>query len=555
MKPQRESNLEVSGMVEFISRMATDDHKGTALPAMDRELVARFVGGDEAAFAELVRRHTGLVSSVCQRILRRPVDAEDAFQATFLVLARKARVLSWQDSIAGWLHQTARRTALKLRAMSVRRRDVEEQAAQHRTADLETQAANPATQVTLRELSEILDAELAALPARFREVILLAQVEGLSRDEVAERLGTTVATVKDRLERGREQLRSRLVRRGVTLTSAALAAWLIPGTVQAASLTTLAAATSQAAGSYATSSVAIGVSPTAVTLAQGVLKMMGFEKVKYATIWMMSFIMAGGIAFGMLRDEPTRFEKGLRGQVVAVNAGKPSTVTIALEEFGTLLNLDVAAHAKVWTAFESGQLADLKEGQFVSLRLGDDHRTISEIHVQGQVREASIKSVAASGKIVIVEGDDNDEGVGKPVEVELAPDAILRIGGLPATRSDLKPGMQVPLEFGRDGKLVNAIEAEAAENTLIDGELLEVDALGNKLVFDREENDDGQPQQQSFAITTETIILLDGKPAKLSDLRRGCALKLRLSDDGHTLRAIKATSPEAEHDQTENDDR
>lgn len=276
--------------------------------------------------------------------------------------------------------------------------------------------------------------------------------------------------------------------------------------------------------------------------------MMGFEKLKIVAACVASMLTAGTIAYGMLQDEPTRFEKGLRGQVVAVNVGKPSTVTISLEEFGTLLNLDVSGQAQVWTAFEAGQLADLKEGQFVSLRLGNDHRTVNEIHVQGQMREASIKSIAASGKITIVEGDDGEDGVGKPMEVELAPDAILRIGGLPATRGDLKPGMQVPLELGRDGKLVNAIEAEAADNTLIDGELREVDANGNKLVFGREENDEGQPVQQSFAITAETLITLDGKPAKLADLQRGSSLKLRLADDGQTIRAIKAMSPEADDD-------
>ena len=542
-------------MVSLVSRKNAANSRDAAVSetATDRVLLVRFLAGDEAAFAEVVRRHAGLVINVCQRVLRQPSDAEDAFQATFLVLARKAKSQEWQDSIAGWLHQTARRTALKLRAMSVRRREVEGQTAQQRTA--ETRTPNPARQVAIRELGEILDAELAALPVPFREVILLSQVEGLTRDEVAERLGISVATVKDRLERGREQLRSRLLRRGVTLTSAAFAAWLIPATAHAASLTTLATTTSQAAGAFATGSLVTGASPTAATLAQGVLMMMGFEKLKSATIWVVSFLTAGGIAFGMLRDEPTRFEKGLRGQIVAVNLGTPSTVTIALEEFGTWLNLDVSAQTRVWTAFEAGQLADLKEGQFVSLRLGDDHRTVNEIHVQGQVREASIKSVAPSGKITIVEGDDEEDGGGQPMEVELAPDAILRIGGLPASRSDLKPGMQVPLEFGLDGKLVNAIEAEAAENTLIDGELLEVDANGNKLVFGREDNDDGQPVQQSFTITAETIITLDGKAAKLVDLKRGSSLKLRLSDDGHSIRAIKASSPDDEDDKPETDDR
>jgi len=282
--------------------------------------------------------------------------------------------------------------------------------------------------------------------------------------------------------------------------------------------------------------------------------MMGFEKLKFVTAWVITVLTVGGIAFGILRDEPTRFEKGLRGQIVAVNAGRTtSTVTISLEEFGTLLNLDVSGQAKVWTAFEAGQLTDLKEGQFVSLRLGDDHRTVNEIHVQGQMREASIKSVGASGKIVVVEGDDDEEGASQPMEVELAPDAILRIGGLPATRDDLKPGMQVPLEFGRDGKLVNAIEAEAAENSLIDGEVIEATA-GNMLVIGREENDDGQPVQQAFAVAAETIITLDAKPAKLTDLRKGSWLTLRLSDDGQSIRAIKATSPEPDDDVPSSDD-
>ncbi len=82
----------------------------------------------------------------------------------------------------------------------------------------------------------------------------------------------------------------------------------------------------------------------------------------------------------------------------------------------------------------------------------------------------------------------------------------------------------------------------------------EIDANGNKRAFGREENDEGQPVQQSFTITAETIITLDGKPAKRTDLKRGSSLKLRLSDDGQTIRAIKATSPEADDDKPESDD-
>lgn len=526
----------------------------------DRELLKRFVNGDEAAFAELVQRHAGLVMGVCQRVLRHAADAEDAFQATFLVLARKAGSLNWQESIAGWLHDTARRTSLKLRGSTARRREVELQVAATRPIVEATQTAtDPSACVNVQELSEILDEELSRLPTKFREVILLNQIEGLSRDELAERLGISVASVKDRLERGREQLRAQLIKRGVSMTAVALAAWLVPTSAQAAGTTALVVGTAQAAGAFATGKLAAGSVPAAVTLAQGVLKMMGFEKLKIVAACMVSLLTAGTVAYGMLQDEPTRFEKGLRGQVVAVSAassGKSSTITISLEEFGTLLNLDLSGQAKVWTAYEAGQLTDLKNGQFVSLRLGDDHRTVNEIHVQGQMREASIKSVASSGKITIVEGDDDEDSSGKPMEVELAPDAIVRIGGLPATRSDLKPGMQIPLEFGRDGKVVNAIEAEAAEKTVIDGELLEVDANGSKLVFGREESDDGQPVQQSFTITAETIITLDGKPAKLAELKRGSSLKLRLADAGKAIRVIQATSPEPDDDENSaNDDK
>jgi len=510
----------------------------------DRELLIRFSSGDPAAFSEAVRRHSGLVFHVCQRILGSSADAEDAYQATFLVLARRARFVKWEASIAGWLHQTARRTALKLKTLRMRRRAVEAAAAQQQDTLADRDAGSPEHPVAVRELGTILDDELSALPARFREVILLCHVEGLSRDEAAGRLGITLATVKDRLERGRDQLRSRLVRRGVSLTSVTLAAWLLPGTVQAAHLTNLAATTAHAAGAFAAGSLSTGLSPAVTTLTHGVLKMLGFEKFRSAALWAVSLLTAGGVAFGMLRDEPGRFEKGLRGQVVAVNVGTPTTVTIALEEWGTLLNLDVSAKAEVWTAFEPGQVSHLNAGQFVSLRLGEDHRTVTGVHIQGPVREASIQSVAAPDRILIVEGDDDD---GNPArEVELAPDVILRIGGLPASRIDLKPGMQVPLEFGRDGKRVHAIEAEAVDGSLTDGELRDIDSTARTLILGREENDDGLPTEQSFPVPAEAIITLDGKPAGLSDLKRGSSLKLRLSENGQILRVLQATSPEAD---------
>ena len=534
------------------SKVTDSSRVASSIVLNDRELLARFLAGDEAAFSELVQRHSGLVWGACQRVLRNAEDADDAFQATFLVLARKARSLQWQESIAGWLLETARRTSLKLRAITARRRKVEGLSAQQLKREASASVDSPAAQASVLELTEILDSELAGLPARFREVILLSQVEGLTRDELAERLGISVAAVKDRLERGREQLRIRLLRRGVTLTAATLAVWLVPGTATAAGMTTLVASTTQVVGAFAaTGSLATGTTPVAASLAQGVLKMMGFEKMKYISICIVSLLTAGGIAFGMLQDEPTRFEKGLRGNVVAVTEGKPATVTIALEGHEALLNLDVSSSAKVWTAYEVGQLSDLKEGQYVSLRLADDHRTVNEIHIEGGVQSVAIKSLNAAGKITVVHrDDDDDEEPDRRTEVELAPDAILRIGGLPAAREDLKPGMEVELEFGRDGKFVHAITSEAAEHLMFEGELTELNADNTRISIENE-SDDEQTTTRSFTLTPETIVWLDLKPAKLSDLTPEMWVVVRLSDDGNTVRAIKATTPEPEDDDDE----
>lgn len=526
--------------------LASELETATAVPSAtqtDSLLLRRFVAGEEAAFSELVHRHSALVLQVCQRVLRESNDAEDAFQATFLVLARKAKSLLSHPSIIGWLHQTARRTSLKHRSTKLRRREVEAGATREYIVD----TANPSQQASFREVAEILDAELSRIPEKFREVILLGQVEGLTRDEMAIRLGLTVAAVKDRLERGRELMRQRLLRRGIALTTAGLAAWLVPATTQAASLSALAISTSQTASAFAAGTLTAGTAPVVVPLAQGVLNMMGLEKLKCAAVWVGTFLAAGGVALGVLRDDPTRFEKGLRGQVVAVQSGTPSTVTISLEEFGTLLNLDVAPQAEIWTAFEAGQFSDLKKDQLVSLRLAADHRTVSTIHIQGRVMpEAAIQTVAPSGKITVVDEDDAEAG---PREIELAPDAILRIGGLPANRSDLKPGMRVPLEFGRDGGRVNAVEAEADDKSLRWGELVSFDPKTGKLVV-RGEDDNDQPIDHWLTVDADTLILLDDKPALPAELKPGSRLTLRLGE-GDTIRALKATSPERDDDADE----
>src|SRR5579871_3420504 len=173
----------------------------------DRELLRRFTQErDEAAFATLVRRHGPLVLRVGHHILHNAHDAEDVFQATFLVLARKAASRQWHESVGPWLHRVAYRLALKVRAAGARRFSEQQHATEHTSAD-------PLAVVTGRELCGAVDAELSHLAEKWRAPLVLCCLEGFTRDEAARYLGLSLGTFKRRLERGRALLRQRLVRR------------------------------------------------------------------------------------------------------------------------------------------------------------------------------------------------------------------------------------------------------------------------------------------------------------------------------------------------------
>jgi RNA polymerase sigma factor (sigma-70 family) len=183
----------------------------TASPAADAELLARFQAcRDEAAFAELVRRHGPMVLGVCRSVLHHQQDAEDAFQATFLVLAKKAGSVRHGDALAGFLHEVAYRAALKAKSRIARRRAREQNAPQPAAADA-------TLDMTLRELQRVVHEELRQLPEKYRLPLVLCYLEGLSQEEAAQRLGWKKDSLRGRINRGREHLRRRLQRRGVTL--------------------------------------------------------------------------------------------------------------------------------------------------------------------------------------------------------------------------------------------------------------------------------------------------------------------------------------------------
>jgi RNA polymerase sigma factor (sigma-70 family) len=241
----------------------------------DRELLERFLTRhDEDAFAVLVRRHGPMVLSLCFRILQNESDAEDAFQATFLVLSRKAATLRPQKSLGGWLHCVACRTAQKARIDAARRR-------KHEARATATSVANPLAQITLREAQEALDRELARLPDKFRLPLVLCYLEGLTRDEAAHQLGWRPSTLKSRLEQARQRLRARLASRGLALSGALVAALFsearTPASVPCVLLdATVRAATAISAGGTA----ALAVSARVAALAEGVAQAMWWSKLK-----------------------------------------------------------------------------------------------------------------------------------------------------------------------------------------------------------------------------------------------------------------------------------
>jgi multidrug efflux system membrane fusion protein len=185
----------------------------------DADLLGRFAAtGDEAAFELLVRRHQGLVLGVCRRVLQHAQEAEDAFQATFLLLARKAAGISHREALAGWLYKVAYRVALTARRGRAKR------AARERPVAAALEVPSPSDAAGSpegRELRAAVDEEVNRLPGRLRAAAALCYLEGKSVEEAAEQLGCPRGTVASRLARARQRLRSRLTRRGLAPTAGA----------------------------------------------------------------------------------------------------------------------------------------------------------------------------------------------------------------------------------------------------------------------------------------------------------------------------------------------
>jgi cytochrome c peroxidase len=284
-------------ILQSIRRLVEDE--GTR-QLSDQHLLRQFTDQrDEAAFGALLRRHGPMVLDVCRGVLSDEADAEDAFQATFLILARKAASIRKAESVGSWLHGVAYRTALKARSHSTARQKTEARAP--------ARAASEPDDLTWREARQILHEELTGLAERYRAPLVACYLEGKTQDEAATQLRLARSTLKERLERGRALLRARLVRRGLgpaalllaTAWPAATASAHLPAALASA---TIEAATMCAAGQAAAPSV---ISAEVAALTEGVLRSMVLTKTRSTAALLLAAgsLIGLGLAWGAYRGD------------------------------------------------------------------------------------------------------------------------------------------------------------------------------------------------------------------------------------------------------------
>ncbi|HZY84054.1 MAG TPA: sigma-70 family RNA polymerase sigma factor [Gemmataceae bacterium] len=384
------SHAQADSLLRQVRRLAAD---GDYAPLTDRDLLRRFaLRRDEAAFEALVRRHGPMVLEVSQRVLHNRHDAEDVTQATFLVLARKAGALAWQASVGHWLHAVACRLARKAKADAARRFA--------RLARLQDRPA--VAEAEGREWQAVLDEELNRLPPKYRAPLVLCYLEGATRDEAAQQLACPLGTLKSRLERGRELLRARLTRRGVTLSAALLAVGL----------------SQQAGGASAAQLVALvtrtaGASTGAAALARGALRGMMLGKLKLAA----AVLLALGVCVtgaGLLARQAVTTPAPVEGQPAAGPSGPDDKRHAHTDQYGDPLPGEAVARLGT-LRFRHGAhiqfLAFLPDGKSL-LSQGSDGVRIWDTATGAEVRQiftandTGLPALSPDGKwIALAAGD------------------------------------------------------------------------------------------------------------------------------------------------------
>jgi RNA polymerase sigma factor (sigma-70 family) len=536
----------LSKIVRHLHRAAL---RGGAGDVADGCLLEAFVlKRDEAAFAALLRRHGPMVLGLCRRVLGCPHDADDAFQATFLVLARKAASVVPRERVGPWLYGVAYRTACKARAAASRRRAVERQGA------LLPEPAAPAGREPADWLP-LLDRELQRLPERYRAPVVLCELEGRSRKEAARMLCLAEGTVSSRLARARRLLARRLRRCGFALSAVSLALVLkdqvaanVPPSLRAATMQTL-------SGSVPSNAVAGACSARVAALTEGVIKAMWISKLK--TVGMLALVVAlvagGAVALAgrVAAQKPSQADKNLagdkngkgkaeqgttvQGTVQAVDADKHS-LTVAVRVSPTEKKTEdktfaVAKDAKVVLENSrtkeqpAGRLADVTAGAEVILHLAADGKTVVALSARAADVQGSVKSVdAANNKLTVVvkEKDGPTERtftLAKGAKVLLNDGLKKNTKDKEAELTELTEGTRVRVQPTVDRKTALTVRVQGAT---VHGTLKGVDVGNNTLTVTVKE--DAQVVDKTLAVAKDAR--LDGK---LADLPAGSRVSLQMS--------------------------
>ena len=306
-------------ILDYLRRVTVDPRIRTA---SDQELLEQFIDArDSSAFEAVVCRHARLVLDVCRGILVNESDVEDAFQATFLVLAQKAASIRNVATLATWLHSVAFRTALKARTEAANRH-------KHESSVLEREI--PAFDcLTWTEVRGILHEELAQLSDRYREPLVLCYLQGATHDAAAPLLGLSKGTLKRRLERGRALLRVRLLRRGLGPEAILLAAtWPVAtaGVARATVVTAVQAASLFSAGPTAARGL---ISLEAVTLSKGVIRTMFLTKLKTAITVVVTLVFLTFFGAMYARTAKTAYQENETTVREALSSRKSLTAAVS----------------------------------------------------------------------------------------------------------------------------------------------------------------------------------------------------------------------------------
>jgi RNA polymerase sigma factor (sigma-70 family) len=296
--------------------------QGGSVTGLDEgQLLERFVADrDESTLEALIDRHGPMVLGVCRRVLANPADVDDAFQATFLILVRKARALRDAHRLGSWLHRVAYRVAVRARADAVRRRSLEQQGARPECA---AEAQAPDRQAAQAELRAVVDQEIGRLSAIHRAAVVLCDLEGRSQQDAAQLLGWSEGALRGRLARARQKLRHRLERRGVAPAVLPVGAALFSDAAMLRVPPALVGATTRASvatllAGRAAPSATIVISASVSALVQGVIRAMTLSKVKMlATACLLAAVGLLAVG-GLVRAGLSRGEAGTAPSPMAV---------------------------------------------------------------------------------------------------------------------------------------------------------------------------------------------------------------------------------------------